>query len=691
MFPKHLGFGLFFGLCLPLFASCSDDDTSETPGPADAGAPSGEAGATSGGTAGGSAGAASTQGGSSGEASGEGGSAGDTSPPIGGSAGEPGSATGALIRVTTKSTVGVLLDELPEAMRDRVAEELLDGTGEAFVDRARRQLRLAIYRLNFRPAFYDEGDDKRQLPLPPAAVQRIRLVPDETGALARRDTVQGHDYVLADYELDTVIVTDSESPGISEPALAEVGGEWDEPFTFPVDPELLIQRTGYACMDEAEFPRNSVDTENVEFFYDQECEPEDVPSLDGCHQTELPELSCLDALEEGVGSVDLELHYERLAWDEAIAEEHRVGQVDSEGVADLEVVTEELEDNRLTYRYIQADSCALDEACVGGPGWRKLLQFNASEKNVGTEPINIGDVDYYIDNPDDPTPNANHHVYQYSACHNHYHFNYFATFTYGGDPDLGSKRAFCLESVARYGNHEHSPTWSDYNGCDYQGITQGWGDQYNAGIECQWVDVTTVDTSDGPVTQPLGLRSNPEGFLCEGTPVLDDEGEVTWEPTELMTDIGDTVDRPVCDEVSEWDENNYGEHDVTLPVPGEGHLTSACKYGELGPLRNCGFTYEPALFDCEPGETVSVSCSVEEGSLPQVARLCEASRVLDSGVACFSADALANGSVSDAEATELSFTCPERRDTQETGGKYALYFAPLWTGDATGTVTCTAN
>ena len=687
MFSKPLGFGLFFGLCLPLFASCSDDDSSEAPGPSDAGAPSAEGGASSGGSSSGGA----SPGGSAGAAPIDGGSAGEASPATGGSAGEPASPPGALIRVTAESTVGFLLDELPESLRDRVAADLLDGTGEAFVDRARRQLRLATYRLNFRPAFYDEAEEKRQLPLPPAAVQRIRLVPDATGALARRDTVQGHDYVLADYELETVLVTDAESPGISEPALAEVGGEWVEHFTFPVDPELLIQRTGYACMDEAEFPRNSVDTENVEFFYDQECEPEDVPSLDGCHQTELPTLSCLDALEEGVGSVDLDLHYERLAWDEELAADNRVGQVGAEGVADLEVVTEELADNRLTYRYIEADSCALDEACVGGPGWRRLLQFNASEKNVGTEPINIGDVDYYIDNPDDPTANANHHVYQYSACHNHYHFNYFATFSYGGDPDLGSKRAFCLESVARYSNHEHSPTWSDYNGCDYQGITQGWGDQYNAGIECQWVDVTTVDTSEGPVTQPLGLRSNPEGFLCEGAPVLDDEGNVTWEPTELRTDMGDTVDRPVCDERTDWEENNYGEHDVTLPVPGEGYLTSACKYGELGPLRNCGFTYEPSLVDCEPGETVSVSCSVEDGSLPQVARLCEASRVHDAGVACFVADALANGSVTEGETTALSFTCPERRDNQEPGGKYALYFGPLWPSDATAPVTCVTD
>src|SRR5207342_1332130 len=97
-----------------------------------------------------------------------------------------------------------------------------------------------------------------------------------------------------------------------------------------------------------------------------------------------------------------------------------------------------------------ADSCAIAEQCVGGKGFRRLLQFNASEKNTGTRPVDIGDVDYFFDTPDDPTPNANHHIYEYSACHMHYHFSHYATFSFGGDTGLGSKRAFCLESVARY-------------------------------------------------------------------------------------------------------------------------------------------------------------------------------------------------------------------------------------------------
>jgi hypothetical protein len=597
-------------------------------------------------------------------------------------------APGALIEVTTKSQVGVLLDELPASLRERVAKELLKKPDAFFIDRAKRQLGLAAYRLNFRPAFYDEKDNKQQLPLPPEEVFKIALAADKAGQKVRRAKIEGHDYVLADYTLRTVVVTDTESPGTSEPALAEVGGTWDEPFTFPVDPELLVQRTGYACMDEAEFPPNSVDTEDVAFFYDQECEAEEELSPDGCHGTVLADESCETALSKHVGKVSAKLHYARIAWDQALADANRVGKVQTEGAADLKVVTDELLVNRLTYRYIGEDSCALAEACVGDTGWRRLLQFNASEQNVGSIPINIGDIDYYVDDPKNVTPNANHHLYQFSACHGHYHFNYFATFTYGDDPNLGSKRAFCLESVARYGNHEQSPTWSPYNTCAYQGITQGWGDQYNAGIECQWIDVTTVDVSSGEVTKPLGLRSNPEGFLCEGEPELDAEGDVTWEPTKLKSDKGETVDRPVCTESKGWDDNNYGEHDVTLPVVGEGMLTAPCDRGQLGPLRNCGFTYDGKLAECEPGSAVSVRCTAKEGAEPQAVRLCEASKVLGGGVACVAADALASATIDGGATESLAFTCPSKRDDREPGGLYSVYVAPLWPDDDAAEVTC---
>lgn len=656
------GAGCFLiSLALLVSTACSDDQKSGSS--SDAGA-AGQAGSAAEAGAGGSASGASGAGG------------GDSDP-------------GALIHVTASSQVGVLLDEIPDSMRERVASALLAKPDSFYESRARQQLTLSTYRLNFRAAFYDEDSGKHQLPLPPPEVQAIRFTKNE-GKTAYRATVEGHDYVLADYELDATVVTDVDSPGISEPALAEIGGTWQEHFVFPVDPELLVQRTGFACMDEAEFPPNSVDTEDIEFFYDQECDVEPELSTEGCHLTKLADQSCVDALTAEVGKVEVALNFERVAWDEDVAESARVGKVETAGGADLAVVGEELNVNRLTYRYITPTACSVAEQCVGGTGWRRLLQFNASEKNVGSEPVHIGDVNYYLDDSQNDNPNANHHVYEYSECHNHYHFNHFATFTYGDDPDLGSKRAFCLESVARYSNHEASPTWSPYGSCAFQGISPGWGDQYNAGIECQWVDVSTVDTSGGSVTRPLGLMSNPDQFLCEGTLVLDDDGQQVWEATDFKTDEGETVDRPKCDFVKNAAHNNYQELSVTLPPPGEGMVTEPCTRGQIGPKRNCGYTYDAKMSACTPGATVHLTCTTASGVPPQALRICEGSSVLGAAVACTEEDALA-AALPDSDGVEVSFKCPEPRDEHEPGGKYGLYYGAIWPADESAPVTCVAN
>jgi hypothetical protein len=248
-----------------------------------------------------------------------------------------------------------------------------------------------------------------------------------------------------------------------------------------------------------------------------------------------------------------------------------------------------------------------------------------------------------------------------------------------------------LESVQRYANHEGSPTWSPYNDCAFQGITQGWGDQYNAGIECQWVDVTTIDVSKGPVEKPLGLRSNPEGFLCEGKPQLDAEGNPTWESTELTSDLGDAVDRPVCDEAKDWDANNYSEQPVTLPVMGEGMITAACLRGQIGPLRNCGFAYEGSLKTCTPGAELTVTCSVKAGAEAQAVRLCEGSKALGAGVACLEHDALASLGVEGGASASAKFTCPAKRDSSEPGGLYSLYTGALFPDDAAADVTCAVD
>jgi hypothetical protein len=616
----------------------------------------------------------------------------------GGADGEAGAVIGALVSVSMPATVGVLLDEIPAADRDRVAAAVMKKPADFWTTRAHVQIRLSSLHLVFRAGYYP-NQPRQQLPVPPESQWQIAFAPatddagapiDAGGAPApyRTTTTDGHDLVAVDYTFTSTILTDKDSPGISEPSLEGIGGLWNEPMVFPLDPELLVQRTGFACMNEAEFPPNSVDSEETDSFYDWQCGVEAAPSLTGCHDTQLPQISCMDALAAKIGSVSTQMTFTRLPWDLAVAAPVRVGPITDPSGADLQVIEEEFKSHRITYRYIPPDSCTLVEQCVGGTGWRRLLQFSTADKNTGTVPVDIGRVDYFV--TDASTAPQDHHVFEYSACHHHWHFTHYGEFDYGDGGAPGNhKRGFCLQSTIRSLNIESSPTHNPYGDCTYQGIAAGWGDEYKAGLDCQWIDVTAYDTTQGPLTAPLSFHSNPDGFLCEGNPVLDDAGAQVWEPTAFKTDAGETVDRPKCNFDPGWDQNNQDSYDVTLPKSGEGFVTTPCVLGEIGPLRNCGFTKQSDVNACPVGTPKKLHCTVAAGSAPQTVRVCESTIALGAGVACKYNDALGNGVVTPAAAVDVAFTCPAARDVVEVGGKYSVYTAPVFPDDTLATVTCT--
>ncbi|MBA2542917.1 MAG: hypothetical protein H0V17_24940, partial [Deltaproteobacteria bacterium] len=239
--------------------------------------------------------------------------------------------------------------------------------------------------------------------------------------------------------------------------------------------------------------------------------------------------------------------------------------------------------------------------------------------------------------------------------------------------------------------HEFGPLTNPYGGCDYQGVEASWADQYKAGLECQWVDVTTIDTSNKEVTHPLSFTSNPDGLLCEGTPILDDQGYPVFEPTEFLTAGGDVVHKAGCEQLDNWDANNGGTYDVTLPQSGGSFVTRPCDRGQIGPLRNCGFEDKQVRFDCLPGSTVTLRCDLQgNNAQPQVARICEFSSLLGVGTACTFQDAMTSAAVSKG-GTEVKFTCPLARDTSEPGGKVSLYSAPVFPDDSAAAMTCTVQ
>jgi hypothetical protein len=599
---------------------------------------------------------------------------------------------GALVSVSMTSQVGVLLDEIPEEHRDDVIRALLERPPSYWHDLARRQAQLTRRRLNFRNFVYD---NKGQLPMPPQSLWHITLDPAGpqrtqvgTGRLA-------HDLLTISYTFTATLLSDAVSVAEAEPALADVGGRWDEPFIFPIDPDLMLQRTGNACINEAGFPPNSYDSENLFIFFDYTCQADSAGVL-GCHRNQVPTQSCLAAMSGAIGTTDAVVQFERLAWDPDLAESARAGEVTTLEGPDLRVVGSDLDVNRIVYRYFEQDSCALAEQCVSASGWRRLLQFNGTVQNVGAVAMDIGAVD--VSNP----LNA---LFQYNSCHNHFHFSDYGDFYFaGGEQNFSSKQAFCVESTDRLSNNEWSPLTHSFS-CRLQGVQAGWVDEYQAGLDCQWIDITDVEVPADGISVTLGFTSNPDQFLCEGTPEFDEQGNPVWVPSGQKTADGREINRPACDFVPNWAVNNDDARQLFL-LPAGGLMTSPCANGEIGPLRNCGFSQqlggltltvegeEPQValpdgaFSCRPGRRVQLACSVEDENAPQVLRVCEFSHLLAGGTACLEQDALANEVISGDE-DPFSFVCPVARDEDEPGGVYTFYTTPLYDEGPAQAVSCT--
>ena len=130
--------------------------------------------------------------------------------------------------------------------------------------------------------------------------------------------------------------------------------------------------------------------------------------------------------------------------------------------------------------------CAYVENMLTGTGKRTLMRFAVTTYNRGTASLNLG-------NPVCST------LFEYSACHNHYHFTNYALYElFSVDPRIsaspslvtGRKQAFCLMDTDR--DPLAISTNSAFFTCSNQGLSLGWGDTYGAYLDGQWLDITRV-------------------------------------------------------------------------------------------------------------------------------------------------------------------------------------------------------
>jgi len=129
--------------------------------------------------------------------------------------------------------------------------------------------------------------------------------------------------------------------------------------------------------------------------------------------------------------------------------------------------------------------CYLQEGCVAALGERELLKFE-------TKFYNIGNKDFYLGVP--PTePAQEHEFWEWASCHQHYHYEDYASYTLYDDEHneipIGFKTGFCMMDL-------ECPFLGDYKyNCAFQGLTAGCADIYSNDLPCQWIDIT--DLSEG--------------------------------------------------------------------------------------------------------------------------------------------------------------------------------------------------
>ncbi|KAL0491060.1 protein-lysine 6-oxidase [Acrasis kona] len=612
----------------------------------------------------------------------------------------------ALVQVVVESETAILLDNVPSDLYDYVVNRYTTIKSDYWVEKAKRHYKFSWYyeqwRMYFDPTFVSGAQSKvgvrTQIPHTPEDTWRITLLSDTpTIKTVQYNVANGdgadvtHKYLVMPYRFTTYIITDHNSLVISEPDLNAVNTTHTDVIIVPRDPEDVLQRTGYACMDEAEFPPGSVESATAWAFWDTTCvveNPNTATSESGmyhCHFSIYPNQTCMAAADAAIGTHAMNYVFNRVQWSDSIANEYRRGNVvmDNQG-GDIRVLQNRLNVQRIEYRYIPETSCALVEGCVKAAGYRRLLKFDAATLNAGSDPIHVGNItdsifsQMYV-----------HNVYEYSGCHNHMHFQFYANYSYG--PKLGNKQAWCMESINRVYNHERVPINTDYWKCGFQGIYTGWSDEYIAGIECQWIDIT--ETAEESI-EHLGFEANPQGFLCEGIPVTDATGNYIFDPTPYKTQIGNKpIDKPRCTYRNGYGNNNYASTYYYI-APNSTLINDACLYEQIGEQRDCGWQYV-SMGTCTPGRTVTVTVKLDKTATAsadaQVVRVCEYSKKLQTGLACAynSPSYLTGKTVLGSSSVLVSFTCPSGpaafdaygnkktlSDNSEPGGAFSIYSAP---------------
>ncbi len=164
---------------------------------------------------------------------------------------------------------------------------------------------------------------------------------------------------------------------------------------------------------------------------------------------------------------------------------------------DLTIVQSAIQ-NSLEIREEFATNCMVEEGCMNGYGTRTVLAFDTHIKN-------IGDMDYYIG-----TPANNPDQFSFQNCHGHAHYEGYAEYVLytmnGQNIPIGHKNGFCVMDL------ECSDGGTAQYGCGNMGITRQCGDIYSRALDCQWIDITDLDTAEYILAVKVNWDQSPDAL-----------------------------------------------------------------------------------------------------------------------------------------------------------------------------------
>lgn len=180
------------------------------------------------------------------------------------------------------------------------------------------------------------------------------------------------------------------------------------------------------------------------------------------------------------------------------------------GLPDLIVDEKATENNWVTrVEDLPANFCSVQEGNVT-PGTRKVVRFTVTTPNIGDADVFVGNpVDHMDPNHDGNTDDADG-LFEFASCHNHYHFQHYATYRLIGQDGRewkSAKRGFCMLDTDPYNVNSGDGTW-EYRSCGtttlsgYQGISAGWADTYGFKLAGQYF---VLDGGDHQPVVPPGL------------------------------------------------------------------------------------------------------------------------------------------------------------------------------------------